>query len=403
MAAKPIKDDDLIAKLPPPPAGSHDIAALDDVCLDGTETACKRWAMDGFYRAVAAARAGKLGHPLRVSWFGDSVVATDVLPGRLRARLQGELGDGGPGFVYVLAPHRFCKHAAITRGGGENFLSWAISMAHNPDGFYGPGGASVETNSGKASIKLVKGTFTRAELYFLAQPDGGTASMSADGVEIAKAVTTSDKKQPAWVTGTAPNGASKLEIKGQGKTRLFGVQLENDRGAVVDNLGIISVHVKSFAVHDPDHWTAQLAHRNADLVMVMIGANEAQWLHPKDSAMKEYQSHYEKLLAPIRKARPNASCLVVSPTDQAEVVDTGYASRPVMPVLVEAQRKAAAAQGCAFYSTYAWMGGKGSAEKWYKRHLVSSDFIHLSEAGANKMADAVFDALLTGAKKYASR
>ena len=137
--------------------------------------------------------------------------------------------------------------------------------------------------------------------------------------------------------------------------------------------------------------------------MIMIGANEAQWLHPGDKAMKDYQAHYEKLLAPIRKGRPDGSCLVVSPTDQAEAKDDGYVSRPVMPHLVEAQRKAAHAQGCAFYSTYAWMGAKGSAAKWYKRHYVSSDFQHLSKAGAIKMADGLFDALMKGAKQYASK
>jgi hypothetical protein len=122
--------------------------------------------MDGFYRAVAAAKAGTLGRALRVSWYGDSVVATDALPGRLRARLQAELGDGGPGFVYALAPHRFCQHDAITRGGGDNWLSHAISMTHTSDGFYGPGGASFETNSGRATIKLVAGADKVADALF---------------------------------------------------------------------------------------------------------------------------------------------------------------------------------------------------------------------------------------------
>src|SRR6185503_2821332 len=98
-------DTDLVAKLPVPAAGSHDIAALDDVCVEGTDAACKRWAMDAFYKAVADSKAGKLGRALRVSWYGDSVVATDALPGHLRTKLQGELGDGGPGFVFALAPH----------------------------------------------------------------------------------------------------------------------------------------------------------------------------------------------------------------------------------------------------------------------------------------------------------
>ncbi|HEX5057832.1 MAG TPA: GDSL-type esterase/lipase family protein [Kofleriaceae bacterium] len=392
-------DSDLVAKLPTPAAGSHDVAALDDVCIDGTDQACKHWAMDAFYRSFADAKAGKLGRALRVSWYGDSVVATDDLPGRLRSRLQSDLGDGGPGFVFALAPHRFCHNEGITRGGGENWLTYAISMAHTADGFYGPGGASVETNSGKTSMKLA-GKITKAELYYLMQPHGGVATVTADGVEIIHANTKADAKAAAWALGTTDKGASKVEIKGEGKTRVFGISLENATGAVVDNLGIVSVHVKSFAAHNEEHYAAELAHRGADLIMIMIGANEAQWLHPKDHAMKEYQSHYEKLLAPIRKGRPEASCLVVSPTDQAEVKDDGYASRPVMPVLVAAQRAAAHAQGCAFYSTYDWMGGKGSSVKWFKRKYVNSDFLHLSKAGANKMADAVYDALMVGAKQY---
>ncbi|HEY5948143.1 MAG TPA: GDSL-type esterase/lipase family protein [Kofleriaceae bacterium] len=396
-------DSDLVAKLPPPVAGSHDIDALDDTCIDGTDQACKRWAMDAFYRAVANEKASKLGRALRVSWYGDSVVATDDLPGRLRARLQGELGDGGPGFVYALAPHRFCHHDGITRGGGDNWLTHAISMAHTSDGYYGPGGASAETNSGRASFKLVAGKITRAELYYLAQPHGGTATVTADGVEIVKASTLADAKAPGWATGIAEAGASKIEIHGEGRTRVFGISLENTSGAVVDNFGIVSVHVKSFAANNEEHYAAELGHRSADLILVMIGANEAQWLHAGDKAMKDYQGHYEKLLATMRKGRPDASCLVVSPTDQAEPKDDGFISKPVIPALVEAQRKAARAQGCAFYSTYDWMGGKGSAVKWFKRHYVSSDFIHLSKAGADKMADALFGALMKGAKQYASK
>lgn len=394
-------DTEVVAKLPPAPPGSHDIGALDDVCLDGTEEKCARWAMDGFYRAAAATRKGTLGRALRVSWYGDSVIATDDLPGRLRSRLQAELGDGGPGFVYIVPPHRFCQHTAITRTDGENWLSFAVSTSHAGDHLYGPAGASVETTSGRAGFKLTAGSATTAELYYLAQPAGGTVTLTADGAEIARVATAAAAKAPGWLVGNAPAGAKKFEVSAKGKTRLFGISLENKSGAVVDNFGIVSVHVKSYATADTEHWTTQLEHRSADLVMIMIGANEAHWLGPNDAATKEYQSHYEKLLAPIRKARPDATCLVVSPTDQAEAKDDSYVSKPVIPVLVDAQRRAAHAQGCAFFSTFQWMGGKGSAAKWFRKHLVSSDFTHLSKSGAVKVSDAIFDALMTGAKRYA--
>lgn len=390
--------------LPPPPPGSHDAGALSDTCIAplGAEPAsCKQWAMDGFYRAVASAKVHKLDRPVRVSWYGDSVIATDAIPGRLRTRLQTELGDGGPGFVFVTPPHRFCEHEAITRSQTGTWYNHAISTMQTADGLYGPGGGTTESDGGHSIIKLVAGTISNVDLYYLTQPKGGTATVSADGSDVLTVSTDGDAKQAGWAAAAIPAGAAKLDIKVAHRTRLFGIDLENSGGVVVDNLGVVSVNVKSFANNDAAHWTAELGHRDADLMMIMIGANEAEWLAPHDSDTKAYQQHYESVLAIMRKARPDAACLVVSPTDQAEAKDGAYPSRPVMPVLVEAQRKAAKAQGCAFYSTYAWMGGKGSASKWFAKGYVGTDFQHLSKKGADKLADAVYDALMAGYQAYA--
>lgn len=400
FAAKPavVAEPDVPATPVPivAPGPDRSQGLLEDTCLDGTNDACKKWALDGYYDALAKARATKLGRALRVSWYGDSVVANDEIPGRLRTKLQAELGDGGPGFVYVVEPHRFCAHEAISRSHSGDWASYAISTTQTRDGFYGVGGATAETSEGKATIKLTAPA-TKLELYFLQQPKAGAAIVTADGNEVIHADTAGDKA-PGYASAIVAGGAKKVEVSTQGRARFFGIGLENDRGAVVDNLGIVSVNVKSWQNSDAAHWTAELAHREADLVIFMIGANEAQWLGPKDQDTLLYSGNYEKLLAPFRKARPNASCLVVSPTDQAEAKDGEYPSRPVMPVLVAAQAKAAHAQGCAFFSTYKWMGGKGSAAKWFAKGLVGSDFQHTSRRGSNLLADAVFDALEGGYK-----
>ena len=407
FAAKPVEVAEAETEEPKPapaalvPTERGKILALEDACLDGTAAACKRWAMDGFYRAVGEAKQGKLGRAVRVSWYGDSVIATDAIPGRLRTLLQGELGDGGPGFVYVVPPHRFCGHEAITRSSGGSWIAHAISTTQTADGLYGVGGSTAETDDGRATIKLTTGTVSQVELYYLAQPHGGTASIAADGATIATVDTKHETKQAGYAAAKIEAGAKKFELTTTGKVRVFGLDLENPTGAVVDNLGVVSVNVKSFDANNPAHFTAELAHRSADLVMIMIGANEAQWLGPTDKDTKDYAAHYSKLLAEVRGARPDAACLVVSPTDQAEAKDGDYPSRPVMPVLVAAQRGAALAQGCAFYSTYDWMGGKGSAAKWFRKGLVGTDFQHLSRKGANKLSESLFGALMAGYQAYA--
>jgi len=407
LAATPIqvaesKDEEAEGK--PAPAVASDrnkILALEDLCLEGAPGECKRWALDGFYRAVEEAKQGKLGRTLRVSWYGDSVVATDAVPGRLRTLFQTEFGDGGPGFVYVVPPHRFCTHEALTRSSTGAWNVHAISTTQIPDGLYGVGGSTAETEDGRATIKLNAGTVSHIELYYLAQPRGGAATILADGKQVASVATRNATKQAGYATASVEAGAKKIDINTSGRVRLFGVDLENATGAVVDNLGIVSANVKSFSAHNPEHLEAELAHRGADLVMIMIGANEAEWLGPTDRDTKDYGANYEKFLAEVRKARPDAACLVVSPTDQAEAKDGSYASRAVMPALILAQRSAAKNQGCAFYSTYDWMGGKGSAAKWFRRGMVSTDFQHLSRKGANRLSEALFGTLMAGYQTYA--
>jgi lysophospholipase L1-like esterase len=378
------------------------ILKLDDLCLDGQQPACKRWAMDGFYKAIAETKRGVLGRAVRVSWYGDSVIATDAVPGRLRTRLQAELGNGGPGFVYVMPPHRFCGNEAITRASSGEWAIHSISTALAADGLYGVGGSSAEADDGRATIKLIGGRASLVDLYYLTQPRGGSATITANGAAVAKVDTRGSAKEPGFTAATVDGGAEKFEIATRGRVRLFGVALENPTGAVVDNLGVVSVNLKSFDANKPEHFQAELAHRGADLVMIMIGANEAQWLGASDRDTKDYAAHYGKLLSQIRAARPDASCLVVSPTDQAESKDGGYVSRPVMPALIAAQRQAAAAEGCAFYSTYDWMGGKGSAARWFRKGLVGTDFQHLSRKGADLLADGLFQTLMAGYQKYAS-
>lgn len=378
------------------------ILALEDHCLDGRPEECKRWALDAFYRAAREAKRGKLGRALRVSWYGDSVIATDAVPAGLRARLQEELGNGGPGFVYVVPPHRFCGHEAITRAQGGAWNVHAITAGVIPDGMYGVGGSTAETDGGRATIKLVTGTASQVELYYLAQPRGGSVAITADGKPLATVDTRGATRQPGFASASVAAGAQKFDFAARGRVRLFGVSLENASGAVVDNLGVVSVNLKSFDANKAEHFQAELKHRGADLVMLMIGANEAEWLNPGDRDTRDYATRYGKLLAQVRAAVPEASCLVVSPTDQAEARDGTYVSRPVMPMLIDAQRTAAHEAGCAFYSTYGWMGGQGSAAKWFRRGMVGTDFQHLSRKGADALVDGLFRTLVAGYQKYAS-
>jgi lysophospholipase L1-like esterase len=148
--------------------------------------------------------------------------------------------------------------------------------------------------------------------------------------------------------------------------------------------------------HQPDCGAgcADRAHRGADLVVFMLGTNEAEWLAPRGAGMAEHERLFGELLATVRAANPNGSCLVVSPLDQLAYDEETMPPRESIPAMVEAQHRAATAHGCAFWDTYQWMGGKGASRGWYKRGLVVKDFQHPTTAGATMIATALYQGLV---------
>ena len=379
---------------------------VEDTCVEpaGAADSCRRWALDPFYAALERTERGTAARPTRLSWYGDSVSATDALPGRIRARLQDVFGDGGPGFIHAVQPHRFNRTEAAARTASGSWRTFGVSLSNVGDHLYGLGNATAE---GHGTIKLASRTpsksLTSVDVYYLAQPGGGTAELAIDGEVKATVDTAAESKQAKFERVTVADGDHQVELRATGKVRLFGFTMERDAGVVVDNMALVSATAKNMLLNQGAHWQAQLAHRDADLVMIMIGTNEAQWLSGSDRSMAEYEEIWKKLLAPVRASRPHGACLVVSPLDQAEASDDGIKPRRGVPAMVETQRRAAFALGCGFWDTFTWMGGPGAAIKWNRKGLLGSDFAHMSARGTARVADALADALVSGYKAYKGR
>ena len=351
-------------------------------------------ALDAFKTALAAQRAGTADHPLRISYVGDSLTADDQITNTLRTKLAALVGDGGPGFSFAAAPHPYCQHRTVTRVVNGAWRVHGISRGAPPDHLMGLGG-TAETDTGGTIRWVAKTPVTRIDIHYLAQPRGGSFAVLAGGTTVGTIETAAERKHAEFALLEVPAGATKIELVARGKVRLFGASLEAAKGAVVDNLGVVNATAKQLATHNnADHWRKQLAHREPDLVVVMLGTNEAEWLAAKGSGMAEHEKLFGELLATVRAANPTSSCLVVSPLDQLDWRTEAMPPRDSIPAMVDAQRRAATAKGCAFWDTYAWMGGKGASRQWFKRGLVMKDFQHPTTAGATRIAEALYAALV---------
>jgi hypothetical protein len=73
--------------------------------------------------------------------------------------------------------------------------------------------------------------------------------------------------------------------------------------------------------------------------------------------------------------------------------------------MVEAQREAALAEGCAFFDAVAAMGGPGSIRAWRRMSppLAEPDLQHLSMHGRDRLGAMIFDALMAQYDARAAR
>ncbi len=379
--------------------------AIEDVCIDGSDDSCKRWAMDGFYEGLATVAS----RPTRLSLWGDSVTAEGYIAGGMRRRLGKTHGDGGAGFVFLARPSRWYQNTAVRQSQSEG---WVInSVVHNTssDGLHGYGGAAFSGTAGDtATFKTAKSgagsKVARFELYYLASPRGGEVELSVDGEVVQTVDTSADQAGSGYAAVDVPDGAHQLEVRvTRGKVRIFGVTMERGRGVVVDSLGIVSNTAKNMANLDAAHWAEQLAHRDADLMMILLGTNESAWLKTARS-FKEYQRRWSKLLAGVRTGNPDGSCMVIGTLDAGELVDgKKFVGRLAIDKMVAAERAAAVASGCAFWDARAYMGGKDSARTWYKKGLMSGDFEHLTKKGGHVLGSGIVEALEAGYASSKSR
>jgi|JI10StandDraft_1071094.scaffolds.fasta_scaffold168612_2 lysophospholipase L1-like esterase len=374
-------------------------AALEIPCLaTAADGACTRWALDGFYQSLTATEDGRASHPARISFVGDSITASDHIPGRLREVFGARFGDGGPGFIHISPPRDFCAHHQVRRASG----GWTVHSVANQmaaDRLLGFGGGTAETTGGgRIRLTPVGAAVARAQVFYLAQPGGGAFDVRVDGAAAATVQTGGAGKLGAVVDVPITGTLRSFDLRARGRVRLFGIVLETARGVVVDNLGVVNASTKTWSRIEPGHWRAQIEQRAPDLMVVMIGANEAIWIGGKKLAA--YEGTVRNLLAPIRAAHPDGACLVISPLAMVDYTRKGLPLRPAIPAMVAAQRAAARASGCAFWDIAAWMGNAAGTAAWRKAGLMTNDYAHPTIAGDRRIADALSSALLDGYRTY---
>ncbi|MCA9695771.1 MAG: hypothetical protein KC636_39705, partial [Myxococcales bacterium] len=187
-----------------------------------------------------------------------------------------------------------------------------------------------------------------------------------------------------------------------GRVRVYGVSLERDvPGVIWDSLALVGAFTSRMLEYNPAHLRAQLERAAPDLVVLTFGGNDMI----RRISMQDYADEYRDVVQRVRKARPEMDCLIMTPLDHGERKGVRIVSRPIVAEMVAAQREVARSEGCAFFDTFAAMGGEGSAGRWFKRkpRLIGGDLSHATGKGHQVIGEFFYRALMEGYVAYRGR
>ncbi|MBX3247978.1 MAG: hypothetical protein KF901_12430 [Myxococcales bacterium] len=358
--------------------------------------------MAPFYAQLARTARREPGAVTRISHWGDSSIATDHITATMRRRLQRRFGDAGHGFILVAKGYLPYRHRDVTHRASEAWQLREITRNHDSSGWYGFGGIQYRARPGAtahfgtAERGSVGGSVSRFSIYFQRHERGGDMAWRLDDGEWVVFSTRGATPEDDVLHVTAEDGPHTLDLRfaGGGQPRLYGVALEREGpGVVYDSLGLVGARAARLLNFDAEHVARQIAMRGTHLVVLGFGGNEA----PDNLTRERYEAEYREVIARMRGGRDDLGCLVFSPLDQGERDSRGrIVTMPNIPLIVEAQRAAAEAEGCAFFDTFAAMGGDGAIGRWLRLRLASGDLRHMTPSGYERVADAFHRALLQG-------
>ncbi|MBM3756098.1 MAG: hypothetical protein FJW38_19190 [Acidobacteria bacterium] len=352
-----------------------------------------------FYAALYAVEKKEPGAAVRVVHYGDSPTTADLITADVRDLFQQEFGDAGHGFALIANPWAWYGHRGLTiRGSG-----WRMepgNTAELRDGRYGLGVVSFRGAAGAQSkITLKDPSHSRFEVWYLAQPDGGSFTVSAGGQTLGTVDTASPAVASQFQAFEPSGGAGGIDIRvTSGRVRLYGVRFSKDGpGVEYSSLGVNGAAITIVSRNmDEGHWGEQLKHAEPNLVVLNYGTNESAFPSYVEAVMEK---ELTRAIQRIRSAVPEASILLMSPMDRGDRLPSGEIGTVAgMARLIEIERKVARDHNVAFFNTFQAMGGAGTMGRWYTGtpRLVGADLIHPMPAGAKLVGGLLYRALQDG-------
>lgn len=361
---------------------------------------CETKALDGFFKRMDKLDRVKDG-VVRVLQLGDSHIAADYITRTTRAQLQDRFGNAGRGFV---AADQRAEYGGrrIDRKNWERLRCVDPKGPGNPFGF---AGMYLESQSSGAELTYeLEPDDDDLVIYYQAQPKGANLKVFAE-TELLATVSTKNKKAKSLVErieipehrlgGAVPPTLLKIAADGP-NVKVFGLSFESLKpGFLYDSIGPVGADARVYLGMDPVSMGEQLDALRPDLIVIMVGGNDALMIRKGERTIAQVKADHEALITRLQGHLPTADCLVFGPMDAAERLNDGtLVSKTFIKEVRDLQRELALQKGCAFWDAYEAMGGAGSFGRWLKAGIMNEDLIHPRAKGGDLLGHLFAQALI---------
>lgn len=352
---------------------------------------------------------------VRIMYYGDSQIEGDRITSTLRMNLRKGRNGTGPGLFLPLMPVMYTKTLWLKSSDNwkkYNYLSYKngeiSSRALGPFMAlcrYMPEGEKAnEIQKAYVRIRPSNLADSLAKVYdylrvFYRNSDGIVhITVKNDDREI---VTDTLSRGAGLNEFTCRlNGGKDIIIEFSGKVSpdIYGISIESSSGVIVDNIPQRGSAGLEFTMVDRENLIESYSKISPDLIILHYGLNIVKNVRDDYSY---YERGLKRQLALISEVSPGTKLLVISLTDMASKEGDSIKSYPNIPHIIDAQKKAAADEGAAFWNSYSAMGGESSIVKWEEKKpaLAQQDFVHFTYPGADSLSEILSKALFTAKSK----
>lgn len=413
-------------------------------------------ALDEFFEALIQEKDNAL---VRVAHYGDSQLEGDRVTVHIRKNLQAKFGGGGLGFVPLDDVASNGSYSRVNRGTWTRYN--VFNKRLKKSSFYGLSGYVFRFAKGEAipdsitelpkdSLTIVKNDSTKTKklndtIPILAKVDTAKKSnpkkpkqidytknasvtyrfykrrkikyntvslmygRTKEGFGI-KCYTLDNKLLQTDTLSTELGYANKklnippglkgfkIEFLGNHSPDLYGLQVDDTAGIIVDNYAIRGHSGDGLFRINDEYLTKQIEQTNTRLIIFQFGANMLPYLDDEKEC-KRYENSFYRLFKKFRKAAPNASILVIGNGDMGYKKNGEEKSYPYVRCLSDIQKSAAKKAGCSFWSLLDAMGGDNAILSWKRKGLCMLDG-HLTPKGQRIMANLIFRAIMREYNNY---